>query len=121
VSDSFEQVPESEEAEDTSDDENAPDRDSDLDTKLRGDDETNSNYDSDDFRQPPELSSLIFLDTQHCQAPTQVKSSDGTKISCACGKLGSKCGHHKDSKGYQCNPGHYVAMSNVARGYKGHP
>jgi hypothetical protein len=96
------------------------DHGSDLDAEMGGDDETDSNYDSEDVEQLPEVSSLIFLETHHCRAPTQVKSTNGTKISCACGKLGTECGRHKDREGYRCNPGYYVGMSNPFRGFKGH-
>jgi hypothetical protein len=105
--------------EDGSEEESGTNHGSDLDAEMGGD-ETDSNYDSEDVEHPPEISSLILLDAHHCRAPTQVKSTNGTKISCACGKLGSECGRHKDREGYRCNPGYYIGMSTPFRGFKGH-
>jgi hypothetical protein len=90
------------------------------DAEMGGDDKTGSNYDSEDVEHLPEISSLILLETHHCRALAQVKLTNGTNISCACGKLGSKCGCHKDREGYRCNPGYYVRMSNPYHGFKGH-
>ena len=93
---------------------------SDLDAELGGNDSAGSNYDSDDIEQPHEISSLILLEEQHCRASTQVRSSNGSKISCVCGKLGSECGRHIGNNIYRGNPGYYVGMSNPFRGFKGH-
>jgi hypothetical protein len=118
---SFDQTPEQAEAEDASEgEESGTNHGSDLDAELGGDDETDSNYDSDDFENPPEISSLILLEDHHCRAPTQVKSTNGSKVSCYCGKLGSECGRHKEREVYRCNPGYYTGMSNPLRGFKGH-
>jgi hypothetical protein len=119
LSSAFNQPPEVV-VEDGSEEESGTNHGLDLDAEMGGDDDTESSYDSEDVEHQPEISSLILLDAHHCRAPTQVKLMNGTKVSCACGKLGSECGCHKDREGYRCNPGYYVGMSNPQRGFKGH-
>jgi hypothetical protein len=88
----FDQTPEQVEAEDALDEEESgTNHGLDLDAELGGDDKMDYNYDSNDFEHPPKISGLILLEIHHCRAPTQVKSINGSKISCTCGKLGSKC------------------------------
>jgi hypothetical protein len=89
---------------------------SDLDAELGGDDEMDWNYDSDDFEHLPKISSSLILleEIHHCRAPTQVKSTNGSKISCACGKLGSKC------QRLPMQPRILHRVSNPFHGFKGH-
>jgi hypothetical protein len=82
----------SEDAEESENDQN----NSDLDAELGGDDDTASDWDPTDYGQPPETSSLVYLGFLHCRIPTQVKASDGSKVSCVCGKLQAACKRHSD-------------------------
>jgi hypothetical protein len=114
-----ETVEEDEEVENESED----NRNSDVDAKLGGEDDTSSNWDPTDYGQPPETSSLVLLDSSHCRVPTQVMAKDGSKISCVCGKLTTNCKRHveKIARGaYWGNIGHYVSMNDPARGFQGH-
>jgi hypothetical protein len=65
---------------------------------------------------PPDLSSLMKLDSLKCRSPTQVAAADGAKEVCACGQEALSCQQHFTHHATNCfrhAVGYYPRMKAV--------
>ena len=92
-------------------------RDSDYDAEIT--DGEHSAYAGQPEFDAPTTSNLIYLGVKACRVPTHKTSSDGKKISCACGRPASICQQHKrhrEDGRHRHAVGHYKPFANPAQG-----